>query len=119
MKYQTFKQQAAQGDLLISRIDELPEGLTHDTANPDNVQKNKYIVTHSETGHNHVMSVESAEFYTDPKDEFKLYVVVNEPTVLEHHRSFDTHKPIKVDAGNYRINRQREYIPEGFRRAAD
>lgn len=109
----TFTNQAAQGDLLITRIEALPEGLVKTEA------KGNYIVAHSETGHHHVMSTEHCDFYEAANDPFALWVVVNEPTTLLHERSFDTHAPIEVGEGIYRINRQREYTPEGFRRAAD
>lgn len=111
----TFEKQAAQGDLLITRVNALPEGFELAEKTEDGL----FVVAHSETGHNHVMSQESADFYTSANDEFALYVVVNEPTVLEHKRSFDTHSPISVGPGVYRVNRQREYTAEGFRRAAD
>lgn len=109
----TFNQQAAQGDLLITRINALPDDLIRSN------ESGNYVVAHSETGHHHVMSTETAEFYEAANDPFVLYVVVNEPTQLLHERSFDTHSPLTVDKGIYRINRQREYTPEGFRRAAD
>lgn len=109
----TFNNQAAQGDLLITRISQLP-------ADAQALQKTgMQIVAHSETGHHHVMSTESATFYQAANDEFVLYVVVDNDTTLLHERGFDTHAPISVGPGIYRINRQREYTPEGFRRAQD
>jgi hypothetical protein len=45
--------------------------------------------------------------------------VVNKDTELKHLRSFDTHESLSIPEGLYRINRQREYTPEGYRRAAD
>lgn len=110
----TFETQAAQGDLLITRIDSLPEGLL-----PVDGENGKYIVAHSETGHHHTMSTEHCTFYRSANDDLALWAVVSEPTTLLHERSFDTHSPITVNPGIYRINRQREYTPEGFRRAAD
>ncbi len=110
----TFTSQAAQGDLLITRIDALPPDAIRET-----VSAADYIVAHSETGHHHLMATKDAEFYRAANDPFVLFVVVNEPTTLRHARSFDTHEPIHVDKGTYRVNRQREYTPEGFRRAQD
>lgn len=110
----TFKRQGAQGDLLITKIDALPENIKKE------IKKEKdYIVTHSETGHNHVMSDNHVDFYTSANDEFVLYGVVKKQTDLRHLRGFDTHETITVNPGIYRFNRQREYTPEGFRRAAD
>lgn len=110
----TFEKQAAQGDLLITKIDEIPSD-----AVIDNNSQQDYIVAHSETGHNHVMSTADCDFYKAANDDFVLYLVVKNETPIRHLRSFDTHKTINVPPGKYRINRQREYIPEGFRRAAD
>ena len=110
----TFKYQAAQGDILLTRIDELPDGLSKMVS-----ENNEYIVAHSETGHHHVLADSDVDVYQAANDEFVLYVVVNAPTVLKHKRSFDTHSPISLDSGIYRINRQREYTPEGYRRAQD
>ncbi len=109
----TFKNQAAQGDLLITRIAEIPAD-----AELDHV-KGDYVVAHSETGHNHVMSTQDVDFYKAANDPFVLFLVVRADTELRHLRDFDTHKTITVPPGQYRINRQREYTPEGFRRAAD
>ena len=110
----TFKNQAAQGDMLITRVESIPadvERSVHDGAD--------YTVTHSETGHNHVMEQKNAEFYTAKNDPFVMYMVVKEDTQLRHLRAFDTHESINVTPGKYRINRQREHMAEGFRRAAD
>lgn len=109
----TFEKMAAQGDMLITKVDKLPDDLVK--------QENKgdHVITHSETGHNHVMSSDTVDLYNSANDAFVAFIVVKEPTELRHLRSFDTHKPIKVDKGIFRINRQREYTPEGFRRAID
>ena len=113
-----FKTQAAQGDLLITRIDSIPDDAVKQA--PEN---GKYVVAHSETGHHHVVEAESVEYFHAANDgDFAgqvAFLRVNEPVDLRHLRSFDTHAPIRVEPGNYRINRQREYTPEGFRRAAD
>jgi len=110
----SFTRQAAQGDMLITLIDELPEGI---------VEKKKengvYILAHSETGHHHVIDQNHATAYEAANDPFVAYMVVEHPTELKHLRSFDTHSPITITPGTYRVNRQREYTPEGFRRAAD
>lgn len=116
----TFKHQAAQGDMLITRIDALPVGLKK--LHPED---GHFVVAHSETGHNHVVKAEGVEAFYPSNDnnqfnrDFTLYLVVENKATVEHLRSFDTHAPISLDPGIYRINRQREYIPEGYRRAAD
>lgn len=111
----TFKNQAAQGDMLIRRINELPEYIVESTA-----ENGAFVLAHSETGHNHVVKEESGvKFYHHANDNFIAYLVVDNTALVEHMRGFDTHETIKFDKGIYEIRRQREYIPEGFRRAAD
>ena len=114
----TFNRMAAQGDFIIMKIESLPEGLI-----PMEPENNKYVVAHSETGHNHVMERTNVMAFR-PKDVkdvdlYELFLVVKEPTEINHLRSFDTHEALLVPPGNYKIRRQREYTPAGFRRAAD
>ena len=109
-----FDKQAAQGDILLTKIAGIPEG-----AKAQKAEGNDYIVAHSETGHNHVISADNVTCYEDASNPFIMYVDVKEATTLRHLRSFDTHQTLNLAPGAYRINRQREYIPEGFRRAQD
>ncbi len=110
----TFTHQAAQGDMLITRVETIPTGL-----NPVAPEDGYFIVAHSETGHNHVIKAEGIDVFQSANDDFVLYLVVDNEVELKHLRGFDTHAPITITPGKYRINRQREYTPEGFRRAAD
>jgi hypothetical protein len=110
------KTQAAQGDMLIERVAELPKDVV-----PVAAENGKFIVAHSETGHHHVVKEQTGvKFYQSANDNFTCWLVVdNVKCLIEHERSFDTHKPLGLKDGIYRVRRQREYIPEGFRRAAD
>ena len=110
----SFINQAAQGDLLITRIDAIP-----DDAQKVTPEGNCYVVAHSETGHNHVIQQEGVDVFSAANDPFVLYLVVDTEAEIKHLRGFDTHESLRVTPGIYRINRQREYVPEGFRRAAD
>jgi hypothetical protein len=110
----TFKNQAAQGDMLITKIDKLPEGLK-----PMETEGGNYVLAHSETGHHHVVTPSDVDAFEAANDPFVMYLVVNKDTELKHLRSFDTHESLSIPEGLYRINRQREYTPEGYRRAAD
>lgn len=109
----TFTKQAAQGDLLITAVDSLPDGLSE--VEPEN---GSHIVAHSETGHHHVVAANAARAYQG-SNPMVMFLVVTKPTALEHHRSFDTHEPLELKSGTYEIRRQREYTPEGWRRVAD
>lgn len=88
-----------------------------------NRKGNRYTIAHSETGHDHVIELDKAEVYknknTTERDLYELFVLVKEPATIEHLRSFDTHEAFIVPPGEYIVKRQREYTPEGFRRAAD
>lgn len=114
----TFKNQAAQGDFLAVRINEIPDNVERIA-----IENGKLIVAHSETGHNHVAVLErpdSVEAYK-PKDMdlYKIFLLVKDPTPVEHQRSFDTHETLLIPPGKWEIRRQREYTLEGFRRAQD
>ena len=112
----SFINSAAQGDCLLLRIEKLPEGLQ-----PTEVENGQLVVAHSETGHNHCVKERPTVKLYASVDQFRAYLEVtgNEPAVLEHHRSFDTHEALEIKPGIYEIRRQREYTPEGFRQAAD
>jgi len=110
----TFTKAAAQGDIYIMRIAELPAGLVR--VAPEN---GRVVVAHSETGHNHVMDAERVEMYRLPDEIYECFLVVKEVTPLEHLRAWDTHESLLHEPGIYRVRRQREHVPEGWRRAAD
>jgi len=109
-----FTKSAAQGDVLFIKIDTLPDGLTEETP-----EGGKHIVAHSETGHHHFILANKATMFRPDDNAFVGYLSVKEETPLVHDRSFDTHEPLTFAPGNYEIRRQREYTPEGYRRAAD
>lgn len=102
----------AQGDLNIFACEAIPEGLEEAKA-----ENGSHILAHSETGHHHVVDGNAVRVFNE--DEFTSYLDVREETSVVHLRSFDTHAPIALPTGRYRITRQREYTPEGFRRARD
>ena len=110
----TFKTVCAQGDIYITKISGLPERAVR--VHPEG---NRVIVTHSETGHHHVMDAVRVEMYRLPDDIMNCLLVVNDPTALEHLRDCDKHEPILFEKGVYDVRRQREYTPEGFRRVED
>lgn len=111
-----FKNMAAQGDLCLRRIDTLPK-------NVESVKSagGVFILAHSETGHNHVvMERPSVKMYKDSVDQFRAFLHVTQEAVdLEHLRDYDTHETLRIEPGIYEVRRQREYTPEGFRKAQD
>lgn len=115
----TFNKCAAQGDLLIRRIDSIPVGAIAVAS-----EHGKFVVAHSETGHNHVIAERpSVKLYTigDPMISYLQVIEATDETetLLEHLRTYDTHETIKIAPGNYEIRRQREHTPEGWRRVED
>lgn len=114
----TFTKMAAQGDFIIVRVADIPANV--EAVEPEN---GRIVVAHSETGHNHVMEMTRVQAYkpagVKEVDLYELFLNVEAPTPIEHLRSFDTHETLLVPPGKYMIRRQREYVPEGFRRAAD
>ena len=114
----TFSKSCAQGDVLIRRVDSLPVDVKELAASNGEV-----IVTHSETGHHHVMvldrEAEPNVRMFQGSDDLLAWLKIDRPTALEHRRDFDTHEPIMFPPGVYEVRRQGEYTPEGWRRVAD
>lgn len=115
----TFKNCAAQGDLMIRRIEKLPDGIK-----PMETEKGAFIVAHSETGHHHIIKERPGIKVYMTEDPMISYLEVVEATdkaeaLLEHLHGHDTHETIAIPAGIFELRRQREYTPEGWRRVAD
>lgn len=107
-------QMAAQGDVMFIRINEIPSDAVE-----QKIENGKFIVAHSETGHHHVVDSNNAQMLIDKTNAFISYLKISAPTEVKHLRSFDTHESIVLAPGKYEIRRQREYVPQGFRRVAD
>lgn len=109
---------AAQGELLIRMVDELPEGAT-----PMKAENGLLIAGHSETGHHHAFDESpNVQLFAANDNKGTLFVVVkNEPAVLKHHRNYDTHNPWKLREGVHKITPSRESdgTLEGWQRALD
>jgi hypothetical protein len=114
----TFNRIAAQGDFIIIRINGIPANVERVEPRGEHI-----VIAHSETGHDHVMLMDRVEAYkpagVKEVDLYEMFLNVKEPTEINHLRSFDTHETLLVPPGTYQVKRQREYVPEGFRRAAD
>ena len=110
----TFNKVCAQGDIYITRIKALPAGVV-----PVPAEDGRVIVTHSETGHHHVMLAERTKAFKLPDSIMDIFLTVEKGDTLQHLRPHDTHEAIKFGPGIYHVRRQREYVPEGFRRVED
>lgn len=115
----TFTETAAQGDVFFRRIDRIPDGLVEASPNA----KGEIVVTHSETGHDHVMVLDRAQVPAvqmfNGDNPLISWLKVNRPTSLDHKREHHTHESILFQPGMYEIRRQQEQRPEGWRRVAD
>lgn len=111
-----FTNVAAQGDFIIYRVNAIPADA--------NKLEAPGTVAHSETGHDHVLDRPDVVDMYVPEgetldDTFTLWLDVKGETEIKHLRNHDTHEPIHVDIGTFKIARQREYVSQGFRRAQD
>jgi hypothetical protein len=100
-----------QGDLMLVRVAELPEGLKSQDTD---------IIGHSETGHNHLAV--GAKVFAMP-DGMTLYAqAIGESIDIVHKRSYDTHEQIKLltkPGDVFKVRRQREHSPSGWVRVED
>lgn len=106
----------AQGDVIFLRVEELPESLVEVPRD----EKGRLVTAHSETGHHHAIDGDDARLFQEPNDPLVAYLSVEGGGVeLVHHRPVDTHAPIHFPAGIWKVSRQQEYTPEGWRRVED
>ena len=109
-----FSFMAAQGDVLITKIDKLPDNVKEKQTEGDRI-----IVAHSETGHHHFVERAQARFFGN-EDPMVCYLKVDGAHAdLVHDRPFDTHEKIRISKGLYELRRQREHTPQGWRRVED
>lgn len=106
----------AQGDMLIIPIKTIPANARAAIA-----EGQHFILAHSESGHHHVIDRKKVEVYEAADDAFISYIhTLGDDAEIIHKRDFHTHESLLLKAGqNYEVRRQREYVAEGFRRAAD
>lgn len=119
MEKVTFVNQAAQGDLLLRRVEKLPANVK-----PLAAQGGVLVVAHSETGHNHVIDERPNVKWYSGDDPMVSYLEVVEATdatetLLRHLRGHDTHKTLVIPPGVFMLRRQREHTPQGWRRVED
>jgi len=107
----------AQGDVLFVPMELLGEKIPS-SAQEMNKEEGGFIIAHSETGHHHV-AVGDLIAFSEPSDPLTGYLRVDGEAEIIHHRNFDAHAPISLPKGNWKVLRQQEFSPEGWRRVED
>lgn len=105
----------AQGDMYLIPIKAVPADAPLVAA-----EDGKLILTHSETGHHHVVLERPGVRQFAGMDMFRGFLQVEgEPVELIHLRDHHTHAPQIVEPGAWLIQRQAAYTPQGWERARD
>jgi hypothetical protein len=112
----TFTKVAAQGEITIRRIGDVPKNKTpRNGCKPLELENGRFVIGHSETGHHHVLSkndgAEVMVLEKPPEGMKVLYAILENPTSLDHLREHDTHEPIMLEPGEYEFRIAREYDP--------
>ena len=121
----TFKTIAAQGEITIRRIGDVPTKCSLPGYTAMKPENGKFIIGHSETGHHHVLDrtsgVDIAVMDAPPQGMKILRAIIENPTSLVHLRDHDTHEPIQLLPGEYefRIAREFDHYAELARQSAD
>ena len=111
----------AQGEIYARQINALPDDLT---AFKDRDKNGDWIISHSESGHHHLMDaagVDVMERTQDVPDGMRiLYAIVKEPTTLRQDAA-NAHEAHEVPPGIYEMRIAREFDPlmQQARRVAD
>ncbi len=114
-EFDTTRKSICQGDVYLVPIKAVPSGMT-----PVAPEKGAYIITHSETGHHHVVMERPDIRQYSGMDMFRGFLEVSgDATELVHLRDHHTHAPQVVAPGAWLIQRQAAYTPQGWERARD
>lgn len=105
-----------QGDVYLVPIKSVPAEAK--AVSPEN---GHLIITHSETGHHHVIAERDDVRQFSGMDIFRgfLEIAGDEPAELVHLRVNHTHAPQFIEPGAWLIQRQAAYTPQGWERARD
>ena len=100
-----------QGEVRIQRIDQLPEGLT--PAQERDAQ-GRWIISHSEKGHHHVLPADVEVLERPMSDGLKqLYAIVKNPGAAMIQTASVAHEAAEMPPGLYELTISREYDPFG------
>lgn len=69
----------------------------------------KFILAHSETGHDHVLEAPTAFDYVEMGND--RAVVISKVATLFHDKTYDVHESITIQPATYRVDEAIEYNP--------
>jgi len=96
MKRKTAKLTAQQGDVVMVRLDKLPDGEIKSTT------RKRLVLAHGESGHSHVIEDDEAELIQI--GERMLLKLTRAATVVH-----EEHKPIRLSPGIWEVGRVQEF----------
>ena len=114
----TIERVIFQGDVCIKRVRSVPKKFKRvDRDGP-------VVVCHSESGHNHQIDDSGVVMFEEPSNPLVAYLRLDgvDHCDVVHKRSWDQHETVRLDGGPgsiFKVTRQREYTPAGWRRVAD
>lgn len=111
----TAEKQVSQGDLYFTRMDELPEDVTEAKTRP-------FVLAGNSQSGRHTAEGEGLKFYT--QDQFTSYLVLgSENATINHTQTTSRHHlPFQLAGGSgavWRVRKQRESVPGGYRQVQD
>lgn len=113
----SFINEAAQGEMVFVRVNEMPSDIIAEQ--PTN---GEYLVGHSTSGHHHVMSSKDVKLFRSPATDTRplfSYIVVEQPTEMLHRKDYQAHESLLFSPGMFEVRHQRERTPTGWRMAID
>lgn len=106
---------AAQGEVYIRRIADKAPAKFMAGGKSLALEKGRYVIGHSESGHCHVMAPGGVDVMEMPAPTAGIrllrMIVANPDKELVHERGTDTHESIGLPPGAYEIRIGREYDP--------
>ena len=96
MKNKKAIKTAQQGDVLLRKLDSMPEGA------PSNVTRKRLVLAHGESGHSHVVEDDEAELIQIGE---RMLLKLERAATVKH----EEHGPITLEPGIWEIGRVKEY----------
>lgn len=89
------------GELFLLPVDRVPEGKIS--------KHSEFILSHSKTGHNHILKSNKQFTITEIGDEVERYLLLDDVAQLVHQKTFDIHETRVLAPGAYRVYSKKEY----------